>query len=88
MPEIGPDGGVQAAERIREIAADEKIDANGHSVNVTLSVGVASFPDHGDDPQAIISKADAALYQAKKRGRNRVVLAGGTRKKTSQTASR
>lgn len=88
MPEIGPDDGVQAAERIRQIAADEKIDANGHSVNVTLSMGVASFPDHGDDAQAIISKADAALYQAKKRGRNRVVLAGGTRKKKRQTASR
>lgn len=88
MPEIGPDDGVQAAERIRQLVADEEIDANGHSVNVTLSVGVASFPDHGDDVQAIISRADAALYQAKKRGRNRVVLAGRTRKKKMQTASR
>ncbi|MGD8984658.1 MAG: diguanylate cyclase [Desulfobacteraceae bacterium] len=81
MPEIGQDDGVKAAERIRGSVAKEKIDANGHSVTVTISVGIASFPEHGDDAQAIISKADEALYQAKRRGRDRVVLAGSGRKK-------
>jgi diguanylate cyclase (GGDEF)-like protein len=50
-------------------------------------VGIASFPEHGDDAQAIISKADAALYQAKKRGRDRVVLAGSGRKKKRKKAA-
>jgi diguanylate cyclase (GGDEF)-like protein len=87
MPEIGQDEGVKAAERIRSSVAKEKIDANGHSVTVTISVGVASFPEHGDDAQGIISKADAALYQAKRRGRDRVVLAGNGRKKKRKKAA-
>jgi diguanylate cyclase (GGDEF)-like protein len=87
MPEIGHDEGVKAAERIRGSVAKEEIDANGHSVRVTISVGVASFPQHGDDAQAIISKADAALYQAKRRGRDRVVLASGGRKKKRRKAA-
>ena len=86
MPEIGQDDGVKAAERIRGSVAKEKIDANGHSVTVTISVGVASFPEHGDDAQGIISKADAALYQAKRRGRDRVVLDGSGRKKKKKAA--
>jgi diguanylate cyclase (GGDEF)-like protein len=86
LPEIGPEDGVQAAERIRHRVAEEKISSNGDSVTVTISVGVASFPEHGDDAETMISKADSALYQAKKRGRNRVVLAGSGRKKKRQKA--
>jgi diguanylate cyclase (GGDEF)-like protein len=86
LPEIGPEDGVQAAERIRHRVAEEKISSNGDSVTVTISVGVASFPEHGDDAETMISKADSALYQAKKRGRNRVLLAGSGRKKKRQKA--
>jgi diguanylate cyclase (GGDEF)-like protein len=87
MPEIGRDQGVQAAERIRASVAKKKIDANGNSVTVTISVGVASFPEHGDDAQAIISKADTALYQAKRRGRDRVALASRGRQKKRKKAA-
>ena len=88
MPEIGRDQGVQAAERIRASVAKEKIDAHGNSVTVTISVGVASFPEHGDDAQAIISRADTALYQAKRRGRDRVALASSGRKKKRKKAAK
>jgi len=40
---------------------------------VTLSIGVATFPDDGDSADSVISNADAALYLAKRGGRNRVV---------------
>jgi diguanylate cyclase (GGDEF)-like protein len=40
---------------------------------VTLSIGVAIFPDHGDSAEAVISCADGALYLAKEGGRDRVV---------------
>ena len=42
---------------------------------ITLSMGVAIFPDHGADTTAIIKAADIALYQAKRDGRNRVIVA-------------
>jgi len=42
---------------------------------ITLSIGVASFPDHGEDKDALLRAADRALYKAKDAGRNRVQLA-------------
>ncbi|MFO1519346.1 MAG: diguanylate cyclase [bacterium] len=41
--------------------------------HVTISVGVANFPDDSDNMETLIDRADMALYEAKKRGRNRVV---------------
>jgi hypothetical protein len=44
---------------------------------VTISIGVAGFPDHGDSAEALIEAADRALYQAKQTGRDRVCQATG-----------
>jgi diguanylate cyclase (GGDEF)-like protein len=46
-----------------------------HRVQVTLSSGIASYPDQGLTPDALIRSADQALYQAKAQGRNQVVVA-------------
>lgn len=42
---------------------------------ITISAGVAVFPDHGTTPQEVVAAADAALYQAKRNGRDQVVVA-------------
>ena len=63
------------AERIREGAALLKVmHANQALSAITLSLGVAIFPDHAPNAAAIIKAADVALYQAKRGGRNRVVM--------------
>ena len=41
---------------------------------VTISIGVATFPEAGDNPQTVLKAADEALYRAKEGGRNRVEL--------------
>lgn len=46
-----------------------------HTVNVTISVGVSTFPEDGETPQQIIEIADQGLYYAKEHGRNQVGLA-------------
>jgi diguanylate cyclase (GGDEF)-like protein len=71
MPEIGSSGAVTAAERIRQRLARQSF-AGGP---VTLSIGVAEFPANGDSGEALIAAADAALYEAKRAGRNRVAVA-------------
>ena len=84
LPEIGPEDGVKAAERIRKKVAKENFAGDGETIQVTVSVGVASYPKDGDDSQSIIRHADTALYKSKESGRNRVVLAGETPKKKKQ----
>jgi diguanylate cyclase (GGDEF)-like protein len=42
---------------------------------ITLSFGVAAFPEHGQTDEEILKSADTALYRAKKEGRDRVVVA-------------
>lgn len=65
------------AENLREGVARLGIDYEGRVVGpITVSVGVGIFPDHGDSVDAVLRAADAALYQAKQLGRNRVVVGG------------
>jgi len=66
-------GAVVLAERIRQQV--EKSQFEG-VIGVTISIGVASYPDHGTDAEALIKAADDALYVAKRTGKNRVVVAG------------
>jgi diguanylate cyclase (GGDEF)-like protein len=61
------------AERIRTAIAE--ISLPGTDVDVTASIGVASFPDHASTQDRLERLADAALYLAKRQGRNRVELA-------------
>lgn len=80
LPGTDLEGGVEVAERIRNRLADTKLDDEKKKVGITLSIGVAEFPRHGDTAQTIIAAADAALYQAKRRGRNRVARATATKR--------
>ncbi len=74
MPETEGAGAADVADRVRERLAAEKLPGG---TAVTLSFGVAEFPAHGDMGETLIAIADAALYQAKREGRDRVVLAPG-----------
>lgn len=61
------------AERIRRTVASQPLIYEGHLVsNISLSLGVATFPRDGDTREALVQAADQALYVAKRTGRNRV----------------
>ncbi len=69
------EGARQRAEKIREDARLLSVShANRDLGAITLSLGVAIFPDHASEAAAIVKAADVALYQAKRGGRNRVVM--------------
>ena len=64
------------AERIRSKLHELTVLHQGKSVgSVTMSVGVAAMPAHGESSRALLEAADAALYRAKREGRDRVVVA-------------
>ncbi|MDP1928016.1 MAG: diguanylate cyclase [Thiobacillus sp.] len=67
---------VSIAEKIRA-ALDEPFDLAGHLVHVSPSIGIALYPEHGDDYRQLIHSADAAMYAAKKRGGNRSGMSPG-----------
>ena len=69
MPETEMEGAVDMAQRIRERLADDA--AIGEKL--TISIGVAQFGADGETPETLLARADAALYQAKRDGRDRVV---------------
>ena len=65
--------GVRAAERIRRAVENTPCTVNDHTINVTLSIGVASIePGLSAYPKDIIANADVACYIAKEQGRNQV----------------
>ena len=68
----------ERAEALRLGVQGLKVEQESRQIGpVTLSIGVAMLPDHGDSGQAVLEAADAALYQAKRAGRNRVVVGSG-----------
>jgi diguanylate cyclase (GGDEF)-like protein len=78
LPGTGVEGSVAAA-RDMVSAVTEAIQALPLPENLPrlgASAGVACWPDHGDDPGAMVDRADEALYAAKESGRGRVVCAG------------
>lgn len=76
LPEAERLGAYAAAERVRRAVrrAFESEAVEGHALPITLSAGIATWPDDGDDAHALLERADAALYRAKGLGRDRVVI--------------
>jgi len=75
------------AERLRETVAASPFTNGQDPLNekVTISVGVAFFPQDGGDPQRLVESADGALYAAKRGGRNQVKRANELQKQEKQT---
>ena len=73
LPETPPKGALDVAERIRNTISAAPLSIEGRSIACSVSVGVACFPEDGRSLDALAARADRALYQAKKSGRNCVV---------------
>ena len=88
LPETNSQGGLQTAERIRHTIASKSI----LGIKVTISLGVSSLESAPANPSELLSRADKALYEAKRGGRDRVVcyseeIACLPGKDTGETAS-
>jgi diguanylate cyclase (GGDEF)-like protein len=77
LPETETEGARAVGERIRErVAAFPFVGGEGlPAVHKTVSLGVATFPEHADSPSALIESADQALFHAKRNGKNQVSTA-------------
>ncbi len=77
LPETGLEGALDLAERVRARIESEQVPRAGSAspVKVTASIGAASMVGSGNSAEALIAAADAALYEAKRTGKNRVASA-------------
>jgi diguanylate cyclase (GGDEF)-like protein len=92
LPETSLEGALAVAEKLRRVTRATPFAARqggredergaqgaagaGRGVGLTISIGVACFPEHATDAEALLRAADDALYEAKVQGRDRVVAAG------------
>jgi diguanylate cyclase (GGDEF)-like protein/PAS domain S-box-containing protein len=76
LPECPLDEAGKMAARLAEETKNLRIQSGGLVFGpITLSMGVAAFPQHGANPADLLRAADAALYRAKQEGRDRIILA-------------
>lgn len=77
LPETALSGAVYVAERVRQTVYESSVEvAAQQTINVSVSIGLAVFPEHATNGQELIALADSALYEAKRAGRNQVRVAG------------
>jgi diguanylate cyclase (GGDEF)-like protein len=74
MPETGKDLALLVGEKLRKAFADHSFPAaeTQPGGRLTISIGIATFPEDAEDARALLDAADKALYRAKRGGKNRV----------------
>ena len=73
LPETNLDAARSIAERVRAAVAEKVVSDQGAVLRATVSIGLATYPDHpADDVPGMLRNADEALYRAKRAGRDRV----------------
>ncbi len=76
LPETPASGAVVIAERLRcSIAENSFLKSLGLAARISASFGIASYPDHALTPEALIQKADQAMYRVKERDKNGIEVA-------------
>jgi diguanylate cyclase (GGDEF)-like protein len=76
LPGANRDGVRLVASRLVSQLGGKKLGANGKSLRLSISVGGAVFPDHARTPAELMQKADEALYESKRAGKNRAAVYG------------
>jgi diguanylate cyclase (GGDEF)-like protein len=71
MPETGPEAAMELCNRLRVAVLGRVVLPDGRPL--TVSAGVAAYPDHAEAPATLVAAADQALYRAKHAGRDRVM---------------
>ena len=72
LPRTGLAGALRLADKVRAAIGERPFELDCTSVDVSVSIGVAAYPEHGSSGKDLLAAADSALYRAKAGGRNRV----------------
>jgi diguanylate cyclase (GGDEF)-like protein len=73
LPETDPDGAFVVADKLRRDIAALAIRVDERTVRTSVSIGLVTYPTDGANMEQLMSAADAAMYEAKRRGKNQIV---------------
>lgn len=74
LPGLSPEEALIQLEEIRQFLANKQHDFGGVKLPVRLSIGIANFPQHVQDPKDLIKAVDEALMRAKREGRGKIAI--------------
>ncbi len=74
LPETPSNGAVGVAERIRKSIESSPLTTRDKKVALTVSIGIAGYPNQGHDLDTVVERADHAMYASKNGGKNRITL--------------
>ncbi len=74
LPETPSNGAVGVAERIRKSIQSSPLTTRDKKVALTVSIGIAGYPNQGHDLDTVVERADHAMYASKNAGKNRITL--------------
>ena len=72
MPSMSVDQALERTESWRRQMEEMRVVYSDFKISITLSAGIAVFPDHGSNPDLLLTCADKMLYKSKAEGRNRI----------------
>lgn len=76
LPDLNFDGAVERAQHLRRLVSEARPRFRSEGLHgITISIGVAMYPQHAESAETLLRAADLALYEAKHQGRNRIVVA-------------
>ncbi len=75
LPETARTKAMELAERLRLKISGQDIELEQTTINITISLGITSYPEHGKNYEKLLEMADTVMYQAKHRGQNQVEVA-------------
>jgi diguanylate cyclase (GGDEF)-like protein/PAS domain S-box-containing protein len=75
LPELNHEKALELAERIRKQVESHTIITQDQVIKISISIGVSTYPEHGNDVDALVKASDDAMYKAKANGRNQVASA-------------
>jgi diguanylate cyclase (GGDEF)-like protein len=75
LPGTAAEGAELVATRIKDTLVASSFSYRGNIITTDISVGIASYPQHGDTAEALLQHADEAMYVRKRESKNRVAMA-------------
>lgn len=74
LPDTELQTAIQIAERLKNAVCENQIQADGHTIRITISIGVTTKDENTLDLKTLIARADQAMYMAKHKGKNRIAI--------------